>query len=216
MAHSKITIIDYGLGNLFNVQRALESVGASVLITDRPQDIFNADRLVLPGVGAFGEGMKGLKERNLLEPIYEYVGKQRPMLGICLGMQLMMEQSEELGVHRGLGLIKGKTIRFQEPKGPTQFKIPHIGWNRLNAPESAANQWTSPILKGVAKNSYMYFLHSFHVVPSEPNVQIAQSQYGHDSFCAAFQKDHIFGFQPHPERSAETGLQIFRNFVSLT
>ena len=217
MSKEKVVIVDYGLGNLYNVQRALSFVGASPTISSSPADILAADRLLIPGVGAFAEGMKGLQDRKLIEPINEVAAKGKPILGICLGAQLLLTQGEEHGLHAGLGLIGGTVVHMRPAAaGGEKYKLPHIGWNSLKIPDFAAsNFWDQSILKGLQNESFMYFLHSYILTLRDQKSALAITEYGHDRFCSVFQSKKIVGFQPHPERSGEMGLQIFRNFLEL-
>ena len=209
----KVTIIDYGLGNLFSIKRAFEHCDADVKITKSPDDIDNADRLVLPGVGAFSAGIIGLKELHLLEPIKEYALTGRPFLGICLGMQMMMEVSEEFGKHRGLGVIRGTVVPVpSKGKNSEKLKIPHIGWNSL-CKYRYIDSWENSILQGISPGTYMYFVHSYHVVPSDENSCIAFTDYGGHRLSAVISMDYIYGCQFHPERSGKVGLEIIKNFL---
>lgn len=211
----KITLVDYGIGNILSVQRAFEYCGAQVMTTDDPQTIKNADFLVLPGVGAFADGMRGLSERGLNEAILEFVSKERPFLGICLGMQMMMGESEEFGVHEGLGLIPGRVVRIpdQDVHGIRQ-KIPHIGWNSLVLPGEKAN-WKGTILEGIEIGETVYFVHSFTAVPINPTNRLADAYYNGQLISAAIQSGYLYGCQFHPEKSGVTGLKIINNFLNI-
>ena len=216
----KLTVIDYGMGNLFNVIRAFESIDCDVKITKDKNTIINSDRLLLPGVGAFEDGIKDLKSNNLDDVIKEFSETGRPLLGICLGMHLLMTCSEENGLHHGLDIIKGKVVRFKDPIKKTEnYKIPQIGWNELipaNNPTKTMNSpWSDTILKGFDDKIYMYFLHSYFVVPEKKEICIAQTLYGRDLFCSVYKQDQIYGCQYHPERSGEQGLTILKNFINL-
>jgi len=215
MFNPKVVIIDYGIGNLFNVQRVLESLGANAAISSSPADVLAAERVIVPGVGAFAEGMKGLRERGLVEPIREFAGSGRPILGICLGAQLMLTHSEEDGTHDGLDLIKGIVVALREPvPGGERYKIPQIGWNSLKLPDYASlSLWDKTILRGLTEESSVYFLHTYINNLHDPRDSIAVTEYGHDRFCSVFQSKNISGIQPHPERSGEVGLRILRNFL---
>jgi len=200
-----ISIIDYGMGNLRSVQKALESVGAEAVVTSDPAVISKSDKVVLPGVGAFGDGMKGLQERGLVEPVLEAINAKKPFLGICLGLQLLFSGSEESGRVSGLGIIKGRVKRF--PKG--KLKIPHMGWDQLKIRNSPC-----PLLEGISDMGYMYFVHSYYVEPADKEVIAATTEYGR-KFASVINKDNIWGTQFHPEKSQELGLKILRNFASL-
>lgn len=217
----KITVIDYGMGNLFNVIRALEAIECDVHVTSEINEIIKAERLLLPGVGAFEDGMKDLKANNLDNAIKEFAQTDRPLLGICLGMQLFMTNSEENGHHDGLNIIKGKVVRFKDPNDHSNnYKIPQIGWNALSPPINKRNvldkkHWDNSILKSFDEKLYMYFLHSYYVVSEDEQIILSETSYGRDLFCSVFQKNQIIGCQFHPERSGEQGLEILKNFLTL-
>ena len=198
-----IAIIDYGMGNLRSVQKALEKVGASTRITQDPDEITNADKIVLPGVGAMSPAMEKLKALGLIAVINEVIANGKPFLGICLGLQLLFEKSSEGGLTNGLGVLKGSVERF------TSLKIPQIGWNQLNIKNTKV-----PILKGVDERSNVYFCHSYFVKPTDEKVVASTTNYGID-FTSSVYKDNIFGVQFHPEKSQTIGLQILKNFHEL-
>tara|TARA_Y100000590_G_scaffold468563_3_gene651736 strand:+ start:2643 stop:3302 length:660 start_codon:yes stop_codon:yes gene_type:complete len=214
---NKISVIDYGMGNLFNVIRALESLDSTVEVIKTPDEVMKADRLLLPGVGAFKDGMDGLIKNKLDDGIKEYSQTGKPLLGICLGMQLLMTSSSENGSHSGLDLVKGQCTRFAKPTGDNKkFKIPQIGWNQLffkNIKQRNKTDWTSSILNGADEPTYMYFLHSYFVEPKNKKVIFAETSYGNNHFCSVLQKDNIYGCQFHPERSGKQGLIILKNFL---
>lgn len=222
MQRPAVVIADYGMGNLFSIERAVRYVGGKCEITDNPVKIARADRLILPGVGAFGEGMRQLKENGMVDAIYEFVQKGRPMLGICLGMQLLLSESCEFGVHKGLELIQGKVVPLTESKsGNRVLKIPHIGWNQINAPVirnlligDNSDMWKGTILNGLKPGTHFYFVHSFRCMPEDPERIIAETVYGEDRFCSVVNKDNVWGCQFHPERSGEKGLQVYKQYVT--
>jgi glutamine amidotransferase len=210
-----ITMIDYGASNIRSAQKAFEYIGADVELTEDPEVVRKATKLVLPGVGAFGSGMAGLRQRNLPEAIQETVASGIPFLGICVGMQLMFDESNEMGIHQGLGLMAGKVKRF--PNNFTihnsQFtihnlKIPHMGWNQLEP------AWESPLLAGVSKGDYTYFVHSYYCDPDDATAVLAWTDYGFP-FASIVQKDNVYGLQFHPEKSQSVGLQILKNFMDI-
>ncbi len=209
------------MGNLFNVIRAIEAIECEVKISDNPNTVIQSERLLLPGVGAFEDGMRDLKDNNLDSSINEFAQTGRPLLGICLGMQLLMTSSEENGLHDGLDIIKGKVVRFKDENDESNnYKIPQIGWNVLLPPQynqnrEGNNRWSDSILRDLNEKPYMYFLHSYFVVPEDDQVCLAETAYGKDLFCSVFQKDQIFGCQFHPERSGEEGIVILKNFLDL-
>lgn len=216
---SDIVIIDYTLGNLFNIQRAFEFIGVNTLITDKAEDIKSAKKIILPGVGAFGEGMKHLKEKGLDKLVKDTAAEGKPVLGICLGMQLLMSESEEHGQWEGLDLISGKVVYFDPPRNDERFKIPHMGWNGLIPSDCQKDKrndyWAGTILDGLKESTNMYFVHSFYVQVEDPGNSIAFTNYGHNRFSSVVQKNNIIGCQFHPERSGEEGLSILKNFVSM-
>ena len=220
MTKNEVIVIDVGISNLFNVKRAFESIGANVIITDAKDEILNASKLVLPGVGAFGAGIKNLKQKNLIQPIRDYAKSGKPLFGICLGMQMLFSQSEEHGFWEGLGIIPGKVRAFQPPvaDGEVGFKIPQMGWNYIKRnPElqSSINtdSWENTALQGLGDDPYMYFVHSYVGVPDSVADCLAYTFYGHDRFCSVVQRDNVTGCQFHPERSGEIGIRILENFL---
>jgi glutamine amidotransferase len=211
-----VTIVDYGIGNIFSVTRAIEHFGASVLLTDKPSDIANAETLVLPGVGAFYNGMQGLWDRGLVEPLRSYAKSGRPLLGICLGMQMLFTTSTEFGDHEGLGIIEGVIESVETPldAAGVSMKIPHIGWSELEYPKGRAN-WEGSILDGVLPGENCYFVHSFTAVPAHAGNRLADTHYGSSLISAAVQKDNVYGCQFHPEKSGSVGLKIIRGFLEV-
>ena len=198
-----LAIIDYGVGNLFSLVSSLKSIGVDAVITSDPKVIENADRLILPGVGAFGDASEKLRLSGLTEIIKNAVKKGTPLMGICLGMQLLFEKSYEYGEHQGLGLLKGNVIGM-EGTIPKELKIPHIGWNSLKFTS------TSPIFKYINEGDCVYFVHSFYAVDCEDSL-IATAEYGRD-LTAAVQKGNVYGCQFHPEKSGSVGLKILKAF----
>lgn len=213
MSKPEVVVIDYGVGNLLSVQRALEYCGAKVILTAEPEKILKAKRVVLPGVGAFGNAMQTLEQLGLVSVIRELAHCQIPLLGICLGMQLLLEESEEFGLTEGLGLIPGRVIPIpsQALDGKT-LKIPHIGWSTL-LPSITSEGWNESLLQNSKFEEALYFVHSFMAVPSDPIYTIAECEYGGRRISAVIKKDHVTGCQFHPEKSGEVGLRILRRFV---
>ncbi|HEY5571531.1 MAG TPA: imidazole glycerol phosphate synthase subunit HisH [Anaerolineales bacterium] len=197
-----IALIDYGIGNLRSVEKALAAVGAEVQLTSAPEVIRAADKVVLPGVGAFGDGMAGLRQRGLEAVIETVLQEGKALLGICLGMQLLFEVSYELGEHRGLGLLPGEVRKFERG----DLKVPQTGWNQVRAEKD------SPLLSGLAPNSYAYFNHSYYCEPANREDILASSEYG-VRYAAVVGRGRLYGVQFHPEKSQAVGLQILRNFV---
>jgi len=208
----KVTIIDYGMGNLFSVGRALETAGAETLFSHKAEDILSAEKLVLPGVGAFADGMQELKKLNLVEPIREYCKLDRPFLGICLGMQMMLDSSQEYGHHEGLGLISGKVIRILPPS-ETLLRVPHVGWSPLQRPDPGRT-WKNTVLSGTQQGDSVYFVHSYTAITSDPTETLAITHYDNLPLTAVISKGNSVGCQFHPERSGPIGLEIIRNFVA--
>ena len=200
-----IAIIDYGLGNLHSVQKAVAYVGGEAVVTNDNAVILTADKVILPGVGAFADGMRGLKSCGLVTVLQEVVALGKPLLGICLGMQLLFEESEEQGQHQGLGLLAGKVVFFEQPG----FKVPQIGWNQVEISKQ------SGLLKDISDGDYFYFNHSYYCVPQAAETVLTITDYG-TTFSSAVAKGNIYGVQFHPEKSQKTGLQILNNFVELS
>ncbi len=198
-----ITIVDYGVGNLRSVQKALERVGATAVVSGDPAALDATQGVVLPGVGAFGDAMDSLRARGLVEPVLRQVEEGKPLLGICLGMQLLFEESEEMGRHPGLGLLPGRVVRF--PAG--ELKVPHVGWNRLDAPQG-------DLLAGVDDGAYAYFVHSYYVVPEDATGVLATTEYGVE-FASVVGRGRLWGAQFHPEKSQEIGLRMLKNYARL-
>ncbi len=197
-----IGIVDYHLNNLRSVQKAFEKVGSSAFISDKPDELRKADKLVLPGVGAFGQAMENLASLGLRTVLDEHVTAGRPLLGICLGMQLLFSKSYELGEFSGLGYVKGEVKLF-----PSAVKVPHMGWNQVEIVRS------SPILRNVEEKSFVYFVHSYFVDPTE-DVTIARTEYG-PRFTSIIEKNNIIGIQFHPEKSQTAGLQLLKNYSEI-
>lgn len=202
---SKIVMIDYGAGNIRSAFKAFEHLGADIELTSDTAVVERADKLVLPGVGAFGAGMAELRRRGLEEPTKKAVANGIPLLGICVGMQYLFDTSDEMGLHDGLRLIPGHVTRFDPHP---DHKVPHMGWNQLHHDE------THPLLRGVENGAYCYFVHSYYCVPQDETNSIATTDYGRD-FCAIVGRGHVYGLQFHPEKSHEIGLQILQNYIDL-
>jgi glutamine amidotransferase len=201
-----VILIDAGTGNLRSVQKALENVGATVERTDDPQRVLSGKRIVLPGVGAFGDFMSGLQAKGLADAVKEAAGRETPLLGICVGMQSLFEIGEEMGDHEGLGLLRGTVVRFADS---LSVKIPHTGWNQLEAKKDPF------LFDRVGDGAYVYFNHSYYCQPADRTDIIAETNYGIRYACAV-RRENIFGVQFHPEKSQQVGLQILKNFVEAT
>ena len=213
MSKPKVVIIDYGVGNLLSVQRAVEECGAQAITSSKPDVIAQADRVILPGVGAFANGMQALESLGLIEVIKEIAAGGIPLLGICLGMQLLLDDSEEHGATKGLGIIPGRVVPV--PNVSTDgfpLKIPHIGWNALVASEGET--WNGTILQNLTPGDSVYFVHSFMAEPEDPAVRMADCLYGGNRISAMIGHSNVFGCQFHPEKSQTIGLRILANFLS--
>jgi len=221
--HRVIVILDYGMGNLRCVQKALEHIGCRAEVSDRPDVAARADRLVVPGVGAFGDAMAALRTRGLDEAIGEVIAKGRPVLGICLGLQVLFEESEEVAeapldaaalaetpLPKGLGVLAGRVVRFSPSLADRGLKVPHMGWNR------ATPAGECPLFAGMGREApYFYFAHSYYAVPQDDSVVAARTDYG-GPFASAVARDHVFATQFHPEKSQAAGLALLENFVTRT
>lgn len=199
-----IAIIDYGMGNLHSVSKAVERLGYEAAVTADPDVIAAADGAILPGVGAFGDAMENLRETKLDEATKAYAASGKPLMGICLGMQLLFSQSEEHGINEGLNLLPGKVIRFQG-----DYKVPHMGWNKLSFLKS-----DSPLFKGL-EEGHVYFVHSYHAKPEVASDLLATTDY-HQQVTAIVGRDNVYGMQFHPEKSSELGMKLLGNFLALT
>jgi len=222
-----IALIDYGISNLRSVQKAFEHLDTEVTLVDTPDRLAQADRLILPGVGAFPAGMKGLQERGLIEPIKQAARDGKPLIGICLGMQLLFETSDEMGETQGLGLLPGRVTRIQDARSKMQeaastfgiphphggasqsaLKIPHMGWNQLDMVRE------HPLVRDLVSGSYAYFVHSYAIYPEDQDIVLATTEYG-GPFASIVGHDKVCGLQFHPEKSQAVGLKLLRNFLSL-
>ena len=202
-----IAIIDYGVGNLQSVINAFEKVGTKAILESDPDKLNSYDKAILPGVGAFADAMEHLHVKGMDKAVGEFALSGKPLMGICLGMQLLFDKSQEFGESAGLGLISGEVVPFDTSRFTQPLKVPHMGWNTLNIKKKSA------LLKDLPQNVYLYFVHSFHVLTSE-EYTIGTTVYGYE-FTSAVQKENIYGFQPHPEKSHEHGLKIYKNFTEL-
>lgn len=199
-----IVIVDYGMGNLRSAQKGLEKAGVQAQISEDPADIDRAEAVVLPGVGAFRDCFEGLKSRGMVEPLRKAARDGRPFLGICVGLQLLFEGSEEGDVHEGLGIFEGRVVRFPDPK-TTGVKVPHMGWNELTPSRP------SPLLPDPGRRPHVYFVHSYYAQPADPDIVLATSEHG-VRFPAMVGRDNVFAVQFHPEKSQTDGIDILRAF----
>lgn len=200
-----IAIVDYQMGNLRSVQKGFEKVGHEALVTNDSLVLAAADKLVLPGVGAFEDAMGELRRRELIAPIKQHIAAGKPFLGICLGLQLLFDVGHENGRHEGLGILRGEVVRFDVPP---EYKVPHMGWNEL------VIRRRPPVLEGLAEGTHVYFVHSYYVAPSDPTVIATETSY-HRPFTSMVWRDNLFATQFHPEKSQAMGLRILKNFAEL-
>jgi glutamine amidotransferase len=198
-------IIDYGMGNLRSVEKTLEAIGCRPAITGDPDAVRNAARLILPGVGAFGDAMENLRKSRLDDAIKDSVGRGTPLLGLCLGLQLLFTRSEEFGDHAGLDLIPGKVLKFRDPG----LRVPHVGWNQIEG------KCSNPLLESIPEGAYFYFVHSYFVEPDRAEDILRWTDYGH-RFCSIASRGNVWGAQFHPEKSQDTGKRLFRNFLKIS
>ncbi len=201
----KIIVVDYGMGNLRSVSKALEHLGGKVMVSSSPSDIEMAEKIVLPGVGAFGDAAAELKRQNLMEPLRQAVEKKKPFFGICLGLQLLFKTSEESPEGEGLNVLPGKVQLFRSKN----IKIPQMGWNQV------VWQKSHPLIKNVPSNSYFYFVHSYYAAPEKKEAALGQTTYGEETFTSVVAHENIFATQFHPEKSQKAGLEILKNFINV-
>jgi glutamine amidotransferase len=206
-----ITIIDYEMGNLRSVEKAFEKLGFDARVSNNPDDLLTTEKIVLPGVGAFKDCITNLRDGGFVEPLLQHIEAGKPLLGICVGMQMLFDESEEFGRHKGLGLIPGKVTRFpaEMKERGERLKVPHMGWNTIQI------QRPAPLFKDTAEGSYVYFVHSYYCTADNPDDIAASCRYGDVEFCAAVWRDNLMATQFHPEKSQDVGLKIFENFGGL-
>ena len=209
-----VIIVDYGMGNLRSVSKALESLGAKVCVTSEPAEVGKAQKLILPGVGAFPAAMRELAARKLIEPIKAHLASGKPYLGICLGLQLLFEESEEGEGGKGLGVLAGAVRRFSL-NGASRLKVPHMGWNQVQQQATSNKQQQGcPLLKGIPEGSFFYFVHSYYAEPASRSIVALETEYG-GRFASMVWRDRLFATQFHPEKSQAVGLQLLKNFMEL-
>jgi glutamine amidotransferase len=211
----QVAIVDLGMGNLHSVSLACGHVGLSSVRTTSPGDVASADAVILPGVGAFGAAMDALRHHGLVTALTSFVDSGRPLFGICLGMQLLLEESEEFGLHQGLGLVHGSVRRLPYDSANPQLKVPQVGWNAIFRRDETrrADRWTDTPLASLADGEAMYFVHSYFAVPREGEVVLSTTTYGGLTYCSSLLRGNVFGCQFHPERSGARGLDIYRNWA---
>lgn len=212
-----VAIIDYGMCNLFSVHHACQHVGLNPVITSDRREILRAAGVILPGVGAFGEAMQNLYRLDLIRPIKETIARGTPFMGICLGLQLLLSQSEEFGTHQGLDIIEGKVLKFPQQAGqPSKaIKVPQIGWNRIYPPEGRQSGWLVSPLKATKPYAFMYFVHSFYAIPAAPEVILTLTTYEGVEYCSSLHLNNVFACQFHPEKSGKVGIEIYRQWADI-
>ncbi len=211
----KVAIVDYGMGNLFSVKQACAHAGLDGFITSSRQDVLDADAVILPGIGAFADAMATLRQLDLVTAIQQVAESEKPLVGICLGMQLLMSESFEFGRHTGLGIIPGQVLRFENStESSIPIKVPQVCWNRIYRTETENDPWQDSLLQGLPNGVHMYFVHSFYVKPEDSAVSIATTRYGNNEFCSALRANNIFACQCHPERSGPHGLSVYKNLAT--
>lgn len=217
MSTADVAIVDFGLGNLFSIKHACEHVGLTVSITSSAEEVAAARSVILPGVGAFADAMESLHSLGLVDTLRETADSGKPLLGICLGLQLLFSQSEEFGVHSGLGIVPGQVVYFPEQKeGGRQLKVPEVGWNDIRpSADRAPRAWDGTLLDGLPAGVPMYFVHSCYVIPEDADLVLCQAEYGQVRFCAGIARGNVTAFQFHPERSGPDGLRIYANFKKM-
>jgi glutamine amidotransferase len=206
---NSVGIVDYQMGNLRSVQKAVERLGFEAIVSGDHRELSKASHLILPGVGAFGDAIAEIKRRQLFEFLRDWANSQKPFLGICLGMQLLFETSDEGGTHEGLSIMKGQVVRFEKRSSAPELKIPHMGWNQV-----VSTLADDAMLEKISTKPFFYFVHSYYVVPTDPSVIWLQADYG-GLFCAAVRKGNVLATQFHPEKSQKDGLQLLANFMAL-
>lgn len=212
----RTVVVDYGIGNVFSVCNALKLLDSDVLLTGAPSDIREADRVILPGVGAFGRAMDALVSSGLSDSLRDFVATGRPFLGVCIGMQMLMDSSTEFGTYPGLGLISGEVRRLEGVnRSGVRRRVPHIGWSGLDVGNASSDWSATPLADLVPERDAVYFVHSYHCVPRDGDARIAIADYDGLKVTAAIQRDNIFGVQFHPERSGEVGHTVLRSFLDL-
>jgi len=210
--HIRVAILDLGIGNLFSVRQACLYAKMDPVITQDIKELQDADAVIMPGVGAFADAMGSLKRLELISLVRDWIAAEKPFMGICLGMQLLMEYSEEFGMHEGLGIFSGGVKRFEfQQTSECTIRVPEMGWNRIYSP--AEKRWDETLLSGLAHNAFMYFVHSYYVVPKDQSLICSVTNYGGTEFCSSISRNNLFACQFHPERSGQRGLMIYENFA---
>jgi len=209
----KVALIDYNMGNLFSVKRALAFVGLESIITNSRDEILNSDAVILPGVGAFGEAINNLKQNDLVSSVLDFINSGKPFMGICLGMQLLFSKSYEFGFYEGLDIIKGDIVRFENKTNEVaKIKVPHVSWNQVRRIQDQNRNWDASLLADTSDGAYMYFVHSYYAEPEQESDMLSVSCYGTKEYCSGVKKENVEAFQFHPEKSGKEGLKILQNF----
>lgn len=213
-SNMKIAIVDYQVSNLFSVKHACDAVGVSAEISSDREFISQADGLILPGVGAFGDAMVNLKRLDLIDVMLEAIKRGKAFMGVCLGMQLLMTTSEEFGHHQGLNILSGTVKKFpsKNPAGEI-LRVPQIGWNTIYSPKQTKAVWEESPLRSLAQNDYVYFVHSFYVTPDDPTLILSLTNYNGFEYASSLQQDNISAFQFHPEKSGQDGIKIYKDWA---
>ncbi len=213
----QIAVIDYQMGNLFSVVRACKQVGLLPVITSDPAVIQSSDAMVLPGVGAFGDAMQNLVRLDLVSSIRDFIASGRPFMGVCLGLQLLMTESEEFGHHSGLDIIQGRVVKFSTTgQDGRTVKVPQVGWNRIYLPaQTGKTAWQDSLLHGIREGEFMYFIHSFYTIPDDVRMAASFTNYEGTEYCSSVAWNNVFACQFHPEKSSTEGMKIYENFASL-
>ena len=207
---STVAIIDYGVGNLFSMKHACGHVGMNAVITADIDTIMKADAVILPGVGAFGDAMEALHKLDLVHPLKDLAQSDKPLLGICLGLQLLFSESYEFGTHKGLDIVPGEVVNLRDAIGDdTDLNVPHVGWRPIDPPADRPQAWAESYLSPLKAGAYMYFVHSFFVRPQNKTVILSETTYGDETFCSSLKSGNVQAFQFHPERSGEYGLAVY-------
>jgi glutamine amidotransferase len=214
----RVAIIDYQMGNMFSVQHACGHAGLSSFITSDREKIRKADGAILPGVGAFGEAMENLKKLDLIDVIKGFISSGKPFMGVCLGLQLLFSESEEFGLSRGLDIISGEVLKFPvSGHDGTKLKVPQIGWNQIHSPHDRDDEfWRGSPLQKTVSGAYMYFVHSYYAVPDSSSVILSTTHYGNIDYCSSLLIDNVFATQFHPEKSAEEGIAIYKQWADIS
>lgn len=206
----KVAIVDYGMGNLFSVRHACAYVGLDAEITNDKETILRSAAVILPGIGAFGDAIETLRRHDLVSILRDVVAAEKPFLGVCLGMQLLMTESCEFGIHKGLGVVEGDVVRLSDTEGGFHLKVPHIGWSRVETVRS----WNGSLMESLSDGTFMYFVHSYYTRPAAQQIVWSRTRFGSTEFCSSFGRNNMFACQFHPERSGPEGLKIYQKFAA--